>query len=67
MYWLMGQRSEQEIFKNIRKIGIFNPRQNVVYQLNTDDIDPNIRIKVERDIICYPTIFPGLPFSYSKS
>lgn len=31
MYWIMGQHSGRKIFKNISKIGIFNPRLNNIY------------------------------------
>lgn len=31
MYWIMGLHSNQWIYKNIRKLGIFNPRHNAVY------------------------------------
>ena len=38
MYWIMGQHSGQAIFKNIQKLGIFNPRLNEVYLLSTNTI-----------------------------
>ena len=34
MYWIMGQHSGKPEFKNITKLGIFNPRLNTVYTLN---------------------------------
>lgn len=53
MYWIMGQHSEKKEFKNITKIGIFNPRLNNVYLLSVTDIpQETIRI-VERDVIEY--------------
>ena len=53
MYWIMGQYSGQEIYKNIQNLGIFNPRLNEVYLLNVDTISKNIIAEIERDIICY--------------
>ncbi len=53
MYWIMGQHSGQEIFKNIRKVGIFNPRLNIVYLLDISSISKEIITEVERDVICY--------------
>lgn len=53
MYWIMGQHSGQECFKNIDKIGFFNPRANVVFIRNVDTIDKDIIEIVEKEIICY--------------
>lgn len=53
MYWIMGQHSGQEIYKNIQKLGIFNPRLNVVYLLDMKSISEEIITEVERDIIGY--------------
>lgn len=53
MYWIMGLHSGQEIYKDITKLGLFNPRLNEVYLLNVDTI-PDIVIKeVEREVIGY--------------
>jgi len=53
MYWIMGQHSGQECFKNISKIGIFNPRLNAVYLFDMSKIDPNIIKIIEDEVICY--------------
>ena len=53
MYWIMGQHSGQDIFKNITKIGFFNPRLNVAYLLDIKDVSNDIIRIVEDDIICY--------------
>ena len=53
MYWIMGQHSGQEIYKDIKNIGIFNPRLNVVYTLELTNISPEIIKQVEKDVICY--------------
>lgn len=53
MYWIMGQHSGQEIFKNITKIGIFNPRLNTVYLLDVAKISDDVIKTVEREVICY--------------
>lgn len=53
MYWIMGQHSGQNIFKNITKLGIFNPRLNVVYLLDTSKISKDIIEIVETEVICY--------------
>lgn len=53
MYWIMGQHSGQEIYKKIAKLGIFNPRLNMVYLLDMKNVsDETIKV-VESEVICY--------------
>lgn len=53
MYWIMGQHSGQVVFKNITKLGVFNPRLNVVYLLDVSKISVDVIKAVEDDVICY--------------
>ena len=53
MYWIMGNHSGQNVFKNIKRIGIFNPRFNVIYTLDISKISSEIISTVEKEIICY--------------
>lgn len=53
MYWIMGQHSKKPEFKKITKLGIFNPRLNVVYTLNISDVSDDIIKTVETEVICY--------------
>ncbi len=53
MYYLMGQHSGQNIYNSITKIGIFNPRLNVVYILDVKNISSEIIKTVEEDVIGY--------------
>ena len=53
MYWIMGQHSGQEIFRNITKIGFFNPRMNTAYDLDVSEIPAEIIREVEDKVICY--------------
>ena len=53
MYWIMGKHSGQDIFKNISKIGFFNPRINTIYLLDISKIPADTIKKIERDVICY--------------
>lgn len=53
MYWIMGQHSGQKVYKNITRLGIFNPRLNFVYTLDLAEIAPEIIEEIERDVICY--------------
>lgn len=53
MYWIMAKHSKQPIFNDIFKIGIFNPRLNVVYLFNMNNLSQNIIKKIETKVICY--------------
>lgn len=53
MYWIMGQHSTQEIYTNIRNLGIFNPRLNEIYLLNINSISKDIITEIEKNVICY--------------
>lgn len=53
MYWIMGQHSGKPEYKNITKIGIFNPRLNIVYLLDVTKIPASIIKEVEENVICY--------------
>lgn len=53
MYWIMGKHSGQKIFSKIKKVGIFNPRLNVVYVLDMNKVPQDVITAIERDVICY--------------
>ena len=53
MYYIMGKHSGMDIFRNINKLGFFNPKLNTVYILEAERIPPEIIRTVEEDIICY--------------
>lgn len=53
MYWIMGKHSGQETFKNISKMGIFNPRLNMVYLLDMHKLSDEMIRTVEREVIGY--------------
>lgn len=53
MYYIMGKHSKIDIFRNINKVGFFNPRLNTVYILETDKIPKEVIHTVENDVICY--------------
>lgn len=53
VYWIMGQHSGQEVFKNITRIGMFNSRSNKAYFYYMRNISENLIKTVEREVICY--------------
>lgn len=53
MYWIMGNHSGQEVYKSITKVGIYNPRENVVYQLDVTKVPADVIQAIEQDVICY--------------
>ena len=55
MYYIMGQHSGHEEFRNIKKLGFFNPRLNEVYILDVSSISPDIIRDVSSNVIGYKT------------
>ena len=53
IYYLMGRRSIRPEFQTIEKLGIFNPRQNTIYQLPISEISDQVIKKVEANVIGY--------------
>ena len=53
VYYLMGCHSIHKEFLNVKKLGIFNPRLNIVYTLDIDDIDNDIILSVSSEVIGY--------------
>jgi hypothetical protein len=55
MYYIMGQHSIHKEFRNIKKLGFFNPRLNDVYTLDLSSISPDIIRDVSSNVIGYKT------------
>ena len=53
MYYIMGIHSEKPEFKGIKKIGIFNPRLNKVYQYDLSNVPAETIKDIEDNVICY--------------
>ncbi len=53
VYYLMGKKSIHSHFDNITKIGVFNPRKNMVYLKDISEIDESILKDIETDVIGY--------------
>lgn len=53
LYWILGKHSQQDCYKSISKIGIFNPRENVAYIAKTKAIPTDIIKNIEDDVIGY--------------
>ena len=53
IYYLMGRRSIHPEFQTIENLGIFNPRQNTIYQLPLSEISDEVIKEVETNVIGY--------------
>ena len=53
MYWRMGLHSIHPEFKEIKYLGIYNPRMNTVSRISVTDISSDIIREVETDVIGY--------------
>ena len=56
IYLLMGKRSIHEEFKDIKKIGIFNPRLNAIYTYDISNLPDETIKQIETDVIGYKNI-----------
>lgn len=53
MYYIMGLHSIHPEFQTITRLGIYNPRLNIVYTYNIADIDQSIIDQVSENVIGY--------------
>lgn len=53
IYYLMGKHSVQPYYESLTKIGLYNPRLNIVYTKKVSDIDKNILDEITTKIIGY--------------
>ena len=53
VYYLMGLYSKNPRYKNIKYLGIFNPRLNKVYRYNVANISPEAKLRIEEEVIGY--------------
>lgn len=53
VYYIMGIHSVHKEFKDIRKLGIYNPRMNKVYTIDIDSISAEVIKNVSKDVIGY--------------
>lgn len=57
IYWRMGLRSDYETFKNIRYLGIYNPRKNKVFRYDTTNINREILEIIDKEVIGYSRLW----------
>lgn len=53
MYWRMGLHSIHPEYENVKYLGVYNPRMNVVYRLAVTDIPADVISTVEHEVIGY--------------
>ena len=53
MYYIMGMHSKYKYFKEITKLGFYNPRHNTAYICQISDITKDVIEEVEEKVICY--------------
>ena len=53
MYWRMGLRSTHPEFRDVKFLGVYNPRTNVSSRLAGADIPVDLIEEVDRDVIVY--------------
>lgn len=53
MLWIMGTRQPRPEFKAVVHVGLFNPRQNVVYRISVDAIAPDTIAAIASEVLGY--------------
>ena len=53
MYWRMGLHSVHPEYRNVKYLGIYNPRMNVVYRLDVNNIPADVISTIETEVIGY--------------
>ncbi|MFT3952691.1 MAG: helix-turn-helix domain-containing protein [Oscillospiraceae bacterium] len=53
MYYIMGLRAYKKIFTELKYLGIYNPRLNIVYAYPIDKISEAVINEVSEKVICY--------------
>ena len=53
MYYIMGKHSDQKQYETINKLGVYNPRLDTVYLLETERIPKLVFKRVGRDVLKY--------------
>lgn len=53
MYWRMGVHSIHPEFRNLKYLGIYNPRANTAYRYAIEGIPPEVVEQVDRHVLCY--------------
>ncbi len=53
MYWRMGLHSIHPEYRNVKYLGIYNPRINKVYRLDVNNIPTDVISAVETEVIGY--------------
>ena len=53
IYYIMGIHSKYPEYKKIKYLGIFNPRNNMVYRYSVDNIDREDIKRIEEEVIGY--------------
>lgn len=53
MYWRMGLHSIHSEYRNVKYLGVYNPRMNVVYRLDVSKISADVISTVETEVIGY--------------
>ena len=53
MYYLLWRRSSNANLVTIENLGLFNPRQNIVYLKSIADISPDVLTEIDLEIIGY--------------
>lgn len=53
VYWLMGLHSVHTVYRDVRRLGLFNPRLDAAWIIDVDRMDAGMVGRVEREVVGY--------------
>ena len=51
LYWILGMKSKKKLFSNVRYLKFYNPRLNVEYSFDLDDLTPEILKPILEEVL----------------
>ena len=54
IYWRLGLHSVHPEYRDVKYLGVYNPRMNMVYRYPVADISDEAIEELDYSIICYP-------------
>lgn len=51
LYWIIGMKSDKKHFSNVKHLQFYDPRLNVEYQFDLDDLTPQLLKPILEEVL----------------
>lgn len=51
LYWIIGMKSNEKYFSNVKHLKFYDPRLNVEYQFDLDDLTPQLLKPILEEVL----------------